>query len=81
MVDCVIKGWQGADAGTATLDLQVAKEENAAHIVHRAVIRQMHNSRQGTLSTKTRSEVRGVRKVLDVPVLVQIAHLFGVVAV
>ena len=59
MVDCVIKDWQGADAGTATLDLQVAKEENAAHIVHRAVIRQMHNSRQGTLSTKTRSEVRG----------------------
>lgn len=59
MVDCVIKDWQGADAGTATLDLQVAKDENAAHIVHRAVVRQMHNSRQGTLSTKTRSEVRG----------------------
>ncbi|MDV3351815.1 50S ribosomal protein L4 [Leptolyngbyaceae cyanobacterium CCMR0082] len=59
MVDCVIKDWQGADAGTATLDLSVAKEDNAAHIVHRAIVRQMHNSRQGTLSSKTRSEVRG----------------------
>ncbi|MEO0350991.1 MAG: 50S ribosomal protein L4 [Cyanobacteria bacterium P01_A01_bin.15] len=59
MVDCVIKDWQGADAGTATLDLNVAKDDNAAHIVHRAIVRQMHNSRQGTLSTKTRAEVRG----------------------
>ena len=59
MVDCVVKDWQGADAGTATLDLSVASEDNAAHIVHRAIIRQMHNSRQGTLSSKTRSEVRG----------------------
>lgn len=59
MVDCVVKDWQGADAGTATLDLNVAAEENAAHIVHRAIVRQMHNSRQGTLSSKTRSEVRG----------------------
>lgn len=59
MVDCVVKDWQGEDTGTATLDLKVASEENASHIVHRAVIRQMHNSRQGTLSTKTRSEVRG----------------------
>ena len=59
MVDCIIKDWQGADAGTATLDLNVAKDDNAAHIVHRAIVRQMHNSRQGTLSTKTRAEVRG----------------------
>ena len=59
MVDCVVKDWQGADSGTATLDLNVASEDNAAHIVHRAILRQMHNSRQGTLSSKTRSEVRG----------------------
>ncbi len=59
MVDCVVKDWQGADAGTATLNLNVASEENATHIVHRAIVRQMHNSRQGTLSSKTRSEVRG----------------------
>lgn len=59
MVDCVIKDWQGKDAGTATLDLKVAKEENAAHIVHRALVRQINNGRQGTASSKTRSEVRG----------------------
>jgi large subunit ribosomal protein L4 len=37
----------------------VAKEESAAHIVHRALRRQMNNARQGTVSTKTRAEVRG----------------------
>ncbi|HIK56641.1 MAG TPA: 50S ribosomal protein L4 [Synechococcales cyanobacterium M55_K2018_004] len=59
MVDCVVKTWDGTDAGTATLDLRVAREETAAHIVHRALVRQMHNARQGTVSTKTRAEVRG----------------------
>lgn len=59
MVDCVVKDWQGKDAGTATLDLKVAKEENAAHIVHRALVRQINNGRQGNASSKTRSEVRG----------------------
>ncbi len=59
MVDCVIKDWQGQDAGQATLDLKVAKEETAAHIVHRALVRQQNNARQGTASTKTRAEVRG----------------------
>lgn len=59
MASCVIKNWQGETAGETSLDLKVAKEENAAHIVHRALIRQMANARQGTVSTKTRSEVRG----------------------
>ncbi|MGD1864515.1 MAG: 50S ribosomal protein L4 [Phormidesmis sp.] len=59
MVDCVIKNWQGEDAGTATLDLKVAKEEHAAHIVHRALVRQINNGRQGNASSKTRAEVRG----------------------
>lgn len=59
MVDCVIKDWQGQEAGTASLDLKVAKDESAAHIVHRALIRQLAGARQGTASTKTRSEVRG----------------------
>ena len=59
MVDCVVKDWQGKESGKASLDLKVAKEENAAHIVHRALVRQMNNARQGTASTKTRSEVRG----------------------
>lgn len=59
MVDCVVKDWQGEEAGTATLDLKVAKEENASHIVHRALVRQINNARQGNASTKTRAEVRG----------------------
>lgn len=59
MAECVIKDWQGNEAGTATLDLKVAAEDNASHIVHRALVRQMNNARQGTVGTKTRSEVRG----------------------
>jgi large subunit ribosomal protein L4 len=59
MVDHVVKNWQGEEAGTASLELRVAKEENASHIVHRALVRQMNNARQGTVSTKTRAEVRG----------------------
>ncbi|PZO44849.1 MAG: 50S ribosomal protein L4 [Shackletoniella antarctica] len=59
MVECVVKNWEGQEAGKASLDLQVAKEESASHIVHRALVRQMNNARQGTVSTKTRAEVRG----------------------
>ncbi len=59
MVECVIQNWQGEEVGQATLDLRVAKEENASHIVHRALVRQMTNARQGNASTKTRAEVRG----------------------
>ncbi|WP_309729204.1 50S ribosomal protein L4 [Chamaesiphon sp. OTE_75_metabat_556] len=59
MANCVIRNWQGEEAGSATLELAVAKEENASHIVHRALIRQTNNARQGTASAKTRAEVRG----------------------
>jgi large subunit ribosomal protein L4 len=59
MVESVVKNWQGEQVGQTTFELRVAKEETAAHIVHRALVRQMTNSRQGTASTKTRSEVRG----------------------
>lgn len=59
MVECVVRNWQGEEVGTSSLELRVAKEENAAHIVHRAVVRQMANARQGTACTKTRAEVRG----------------------
>ncbi|MEM1281843.1 MAG: 50S ribosomal protein L4, partial [Cyanobacteria bacterium P01_H01_bin.152] len=59
MVECVIQDWQGQEAGKASVEMRVAKPENASHIVHRALVRQMHNSRQGTLAAKTRSEVRG----------------------
>ncbi len=59
MVDCVVKDWQGADAGQASIELKVAREESAAHVVHRALVRQLANQRQGNASTKTRAEVRG----------------------
>jgi large subunit ribosomal protein L4 len=59
MVNCVVRNWQGEEVGQASLDLNVAKEETAAHIVHRALVRQMANARQGTASSKTRAEVRG----------------------
>ena len=59
MVECVVKNWQGEEVGQATLDLRVAKENSAARVVHRALVRQMNNARQGTASTKTRAEVRG----------------------
>lgn len=59
MVDCVVRNWQGEEVGNATLDLRVAKPESAAHVVHRALVRQMTNARQGTASSKTRSEVSG----------------------
>ena len=59
MANCVIRNWQGEEAGSATLELAVAREENASHIVHRALIRQTNNARQGTACAKTRAEVRG----------------------
>jgi large subunit ribosomal protein L4 len=59
MFECVVKNWQGEQVGQKSFDLRVAKEKTAAHVVHRALVRQMTNARQGTASTKTRSEVRG----------------------
>lgn len=59
MVSCVVRDWQGVEAGEAPLELKVASEASAAHIVHRALVRQMANARQGTASTKTRAEVSG----------------------
>jgi large subunit ribosomal protein L4 len=59
MVEFAIKSWDGQEGGSASLDLRVADEAGATHIVHRALVRQMRNARQGTVSTKTRAEVRG----------------------
>ncbi|MBX9255085.1 50S ribosomal protein L4 [Desmonostoc muscorum CCALA 125] len=59
MVESVVKNWQGEQVGQTSFELRVAKEETASHIVHRALVRQTTNARQGTASTKTRSEVRG----------------------
>lgn len=59
MVESVVKNWQGEQVGNTSFVLKTAKESTASHIVHRALVRQMTNSRQGTASTKTRAEVRG----------------------
>ncbi|MGD1850450.1 MAG: 50S ribosomal protein L4 [Cyanophyceae cyanobacterium] len=59
MVNCVVKSWDGGDAGEAEFNLKVAREETASHVVHRALTRQLANARQGTASAKTRAEVRG----------------------
>lgn len=59
MVDCNVKNWQGEEVGQATLELKVAKDETASHLLHRAVVRHLANARQGNASTKTRAEVRG----------------------
>jgi large subunit ribosomal protein L4 len=59
MADCVVRDWQGKEAGKASLDLKVAKESSATDLVHRAVVRQLAHARQGTASTLTRAEVAG----------------------
>ena len=51
--------WDGKKGSKVSLDLKVAKETSAGDLIHRAVLRQLANKRQGTASTLTRSEVRG----------------------
>ena len=51
--------WDGKKSGKISIDLKVAKESSSADLIHRAVLRQLANKRQGTASTLTRSEVRG----------------------
>jgi len=51
--------WTGNEVGEINLELRVAKEASAKGLVHRALVRQLANARQGTACTKTRSEVRG----------------------
>ncbi|MEB3202716.1 MAG: 50S ribosomal protein L4 [Synechococcus sp.] len=59
MTHCEIRDWQGKEAGKASLDLKVAKQSSANDLLHRAVVRQLANARQGTASTLTRAEVAG----------------------
>ena len=59
MIDCKVKNWEGEAVSQASIELKVATDDNASHIVHRALVRHRANARQGNASTKTRSEVRG----------------------
>ena len=51
--------WDGKKAEKVSIDLKVAKESSSSDLIHRAVLRQLANKKQGTASTLTRSEVRG----------------------
>ncbi|NMF57411.1 50S ribosomal protein L4 [Pseudanabaena yagii] len=55
----IVKDWTGKEIGEVDLELRVAKEATAKGLVHRALVRQLANARQGTASSKTRAEVRG----------------------
>tara|TARA_B100000214_G_scaffold191707_1_gene138523 strand:- start:298 stop:933 length:636 start_codon:yes stop_codon:yes gene_type:complete len=59
MTKCIVLDWQGKETGESSIDLKIAKESSAADLLHRAVLRQQAHSRQGTVCTLTRSEVRG----------------------
>ena len=48
----------GETASEASINLSV-KENNPKYLLHRSVVIQNNNARQGTSSSKTRSEVRG----------------------
>ncbi len=54
-----VRNWQGEAVGTIEMQLAVAKAATAQGLIHRAVVRQLANARQGTASTLTRTEVRG----------------------
>jgi large subunit ribosomal protein L4 len=54
-----LQDWQGNKTGEVSLEIKTAKESTANSIVHRALIRQLNNQRQGNACTKTRAEVRG----------------------
>ena len=47
--------WDGKKGGKVSLELKVAKDSSANDLLHRAVLRQLANKRQGTASTLTRS--------------------------
>lgn len=59
MATLTVKNWQGEAIAEVALDLPTAKADTAKGLVHRALVRQLANARQGTASTKTRAEVKG----------------------
>jgi large subunit ribosomal protein L4 len=59
MAELEIIGKGGKKSGTHKLSEAIAKSNPAENVVHRTVVAEEANSRQGTQSAKTRSEVRG----------------------
>lgn len=58
MAELEIKNKEGKKAGKATLSESLTTKASA-NLLHRAVVTEEANSRQGTQKTKTRSEVKG----------------------
>jgi large subunit ribosomal protein L4 len=59
MAELEVRDREGKVVGTVGLDDKIAKAPAVAGLLHQAVVAEEANSRQGTQSAKTRSEVRG----------------------
>ena len=59
MANVTVYNIEGKQVGTIDLNDEVFGVEINEHLVHKAVVGQMANKRQGTQSAKTRTEVRG----------------------
>nr|YP_010336749.1 ribosomal protein L4 [Stylonema alsidii]UNJ15155.1 ribosomal protein L4 [Stylonema alsidii] len=57
-LDYKVYDTEGNNKDTASLNIKIATN-TSSYIVHRAVVKQLADKRQGSASTKTRSEVRG----------------------
>nr|YP_009027595.1 50S ribosomal protein L3 [Neoporphyra perforata]AGV01102.1 50S ribosomal protein L3 [Neoporphyra perforata]AHB35089.1 50S ribosomal protein L3 [Neoporphyra perforata]AHB35298.1 50S ribosomal protein L3 [Neoporphyra perforata]AIA19460.1 50S ribosomal protein L3 [Neoporphyra perforata]AIA19669.1 50S ribosomal protein L3 [Neoporphyra perforata] len=53
-----VYNWEGQISGSADLNLKVS-QDSGMYLVHRALVKQSNQKRQGSANTKTRSEVRG----------------------
>ena len=53
-----VYNWEGQVVGNTDLNLKVSKD-SGMYLVHRALVKQNNEKRQGSANTKTRSEVRG----------------------
>jgi large subunit ribosomal protein L4 len=58
-VEVDVRGRDGKSAGKLKLDEHLFEAPVNEAVLHQAVVRQLANNRQGTASTKNRSEVRG----------------------
>jgi large subunit ribosomal protein L4 len=58
-VEIDVRGAAGKSTGKLKLDAHIFEAEVNEPVMHQALVRQLANNRQGTASTKTRTEVRG----------------------
>ncbi|MBR1443393.1 MAG: 50S ribosomal protein L4 [Firmicutes bacterium] len=59
MASVKVLNMSGSEVGTIDLKDEIFAVEVNEHVMHQAVVQYLANKRQGTKSTKTRSEVRG----------------------